>query len=631
MSFGVSMRLWIAIALLCLSIIVQAQTDPVFIKGSKFFYQTNGSEFQLRGVTYEYGVDELADPLSDGAACERDVQYLLDLNLNLVQIDDLDPAADHSRCLQAFADAGIYILASFYTPTNFLAEFDPVWDDELYNHYAAVVDFLAPWNNTLGFTIELDSWRNGTDLTTYYISYVKAVTRGLKAYMKEKNYRDIPVGFRFAAFWPVEDDALDRRRLDYLNCADSDTHSDFLALELQNCPAEPDIDHIVRLYASSSIPLWVENLGCGDNNNASDPRTFTDSSHTFSQNVSQVLVGGVAYEFKYEDDSRLIDDSGSEVVKLAGYTVLSKAMATVTPPSRNAAQYTPSASTTTDCPTSNAAWSVPTNLPPEPFPKLCSCMMSSLPCVGKRSAIEPVSSDAIEDLFNPLCSTERTKCPGIRVSPHEGIFGAYSVCDSTERYSWAASYLMGKEGQDCDFGGNATSQTPATTLDDECHFLLNQVGTDGTGTITALSATASPTSTPSNSANAARPSKGGLSNAAKGGIAAGVVAFFLAALVAVFVLLRRRRKNRPPKAELSSDEVPATKYRYEPVEVGQGSVLEAPADNDLVTYPTKGDLATAEVDGNAIPSELDGTEPMVKTVRTEEPRVPTMPRWEEQK
>lgn len=207
--------------------------------------------------------------------------------------------------MQAFADVGIYVLASFYTPKSFLVEFDPVWDTTLYRQYTAGIDMLSKWNNSLGFAMRFDDETDGTDLTAFYISYVKRITKDLKSYIKQKNYRKIPVGYRLAAFWPNEDDALDTRRLNYLSCGVEDGESsDFLALELQDCPHEKDVEHIGRLYAQSGMPVWAERLRCGNNTDTKDPPSYKDLEKVFSPNIAEVLVGGIALEFKYDTAKR---------------------------------------------------------------------------------------------------------------------------------------------------------------------------------------------------------------------------------------------------------------------------------------------------------------------------------------
>lgn len=239
--------------------------------------------------------------MSDEVECERDVKYLLELNLNVVQVDYVQPSTQHLKCMQVFHDAGIYVIASFYTDLNYLVEYDPAYDTALYNHYTAGIDFLSQWNNSLGFAMGFDSSMVDEDWTTFYISFVKRITKDLKDYIKEKNYRSIPVGFRFGAFDPERDDAEDNRRLDYLSCGDDDTHSDFLALELQGCPHEADIDHIVQLYSDAAMPIWLEHLGCGNNTDKSDPPNFEDVGHLYSSDVAKALVGGIVYTFKADD------------------------------------------------------------------------------------------------------------------------------------------------------------------------------------------------------------------------------------------------------------------------------------------------------------------------------------------
>jgi len=50
------------------------------------------------------------DPLSSSQNCTRDLPYLRQLGVNAVRVYSIDPAKDHSDCMKAFDDAGIYVL-----------------------------------------------------------------------------------------------------------------------------------------------------------------------------------------------------------------------------------------------------------------------------------------------------------------------------------------------------------------------------------------------------------------------------------------------------------------------------------------------------------------------------------------
>lgn len=43
-------------------------------------------------------------------ACDRDIQYLKELNVNAVRVYSVDAKADHSHCMRTLSDAGIYAL-----------------------------------------------------------------------------------------------------------------------------------------------------------------------------------------------------------------------------------------------------------------------------------------------------------------------------------------------------------------------------------------------------------------------------------------------------------------------------------------------------------------------------------------
>lgn len=49
------------------------------------------------------------DPLIDTEQCKRDATQMKDLNANAIRVYHVDPTADHQGCMDAFAEAGIYL------------------------------------------------------------------------------------------------------------------------------------------------------------------------------------------------------------------------------------------------------------------------------------------------------------------------------------------------------------------------------------------------------------------------------------------------------------------------------------------------------------------------------------------
>lgn len=67
------------------------------------------------GVAYQLTED---DPLANTAQCQRDAALMKQLGANSIRVYHVDATADHSGCMNAFAEAGIYIwvdLDSFKT------------------------------------------------------------------------------------------------------------------------------------------------------------------------------------------------------------------------------------------------------------------------------------------------------------------------------------------------------------------------------------------------------------------------------------------------------------------------------------------------------------------------------------
>lgn len=83
--------------------------DPIVIKGSKFFYKSNDTQFYIRGVAYQQDYsgsqsssNSFKDPLADADACKRDVPYLEKLGTNTIRVYAVDPTAT-IRCAWTFS------------------------------------------------------------------------------------------------------------------------------------------------------------------------------------------------------------------------------------------------------------------------------------------------------------------------------------------------------------------------------------------------------------------------------------------------------------------------------------------------------------------------------------------------
>lgn len=63
------------------------------------------------------------DPLIDTDQCSRDAALMKTLGANTIRVYHVDPTADHSGCMTAFANAGIYLFVDLDT---FTTQIDPV-------------------------------------------------------------------------------------------------------------------------------------------------------------------------------------------------------------------------------------------------------------------------------------------------------------------------------------------------------------------------------------------------------------------------------------------------------------------------------------------------------------------------
>ncbi|CAL9729495.1 1,3-beta-glucanosyltransferase Gas1p [Monosporozyma unispora] len=460
---------------------VAADLPAIEIVGNKFFYSNNGSQFYMRGVAYQSdtanvtGGATIDDPLANVEACKRDIPYLQQLNTNVVRIYAVNTSLDHSDCMSALNDAGIYVIADLSAPKESINRKSPTWTLDLFDRYKSVVDMFAEYSNVLGFFAGNEVSNDKTN--TQASAFVKAAIRDTKQYIKDKKYRTIPVGYS-----SNDDEDTRVSMADYFACGDSDEKADFYGINMYEWCGKSTFkssgyaDRTAE-FKNLTIPVFFSEYGC----NEVSPRLFTEVQTLYGSDMTDVWSGGIVYMY-FEEDNHYglvsIEDDGS-VKTLDDFNNYSSEINNITPTSANTASYTPSA-TSLACPATGAYWKATTNLPPSPNEDLCSCMDASVAC----HISDDVDSDDYQDLFDYVCG--EVDCSGITANSTTGHYGAYSFCSSKEQLDFVLNLYYEKSGSaksDCDFSGSATLKK--ATTQDSCKTALQQIGSLGTGTASA--------------------------------------------------------------------------------------------------------------------------------------------------
>lgn len=209
----------------------------------------------------------------------------------------MDSTQDHSECMTQLANAGIYVLMDMTGNLNYqqISADAPSWNYLVYNQMTSVVDAFENYTNVLGFFV-------GTGIinstSTSPAPFIKAAARDVKAYIKEKNYREIPVGYA-----SNDDASILQDTAAYLNCGqDQEDAIDFLGLNLYSWCGDTTLElsgysQRISEFQDYSVPVFLSEFGCSE----PSPRKFTEVQAIYGDEMSSVFSGGIVYQYFHDN------------------------------------------------------------------------------------------------------------------------------------------------------------------------------------------------------------------------------------------------------------------------------------------------------------------------------------------
>nr|WOG36244.1 uncharacterized protein [Candida metapsilosis] len=336
---------------------------PIEVRGNAFWNTETGKRFYIRGVDYQPGgSSELEDPLADTDVCERDIPYFKELGLNTIRVYSVDNTKNHDECMDKLAEAGIYVVLDVNTPHSSITRSDAKCSyntDYLQEVFASAQTF-AQYNNTLGFFAGNEVINDGPSLEA--APYVKAVVRDLKTFLKNRNYRAIPVGYSAAS--------VDEYRLDtglYFNCGDDDlARIDMYGINDYSWCGDASMttsqySQEMKDFKNFTVPLFFSEFGC----NAKSPRPFTEIEKIYSTDMSSVFSGGLVYEYSEEDSHYgLVSLDGDDVSTNEDFKNLQSQFNKTEDPSGDGGYLKSDGGN--NCPSKSSNWNVTEEIPDTP-------------------------------------------------------------------------------------------------------------------------------------------------------------------------------------------------------------------------------------------------------------------------
>jgi hypothetical protein len=335
---------------------------PISVKGNAFF---KGNErFYIRGMDYQPGGSSgNIDPLADEKVCMPDIEKFKTLGINTIRVYSTDNSKDHSTCMNALADAGIYVVLDANNPLYSInrAKPAPSYNADYLQSIFATIDEFGKYSNTMAFFSGNEVIHDEKE-TTLTAPYVKAVTRDMRQYIRQRFNRPILVGYSAA---DVTDNRMQTAA--YFNCGTDDERSDFFAFnDYSWCTSDfvtSGWNKKVEAFKNYGLPIFLSEYGCNQN-----VRDFGEIAALMSSNMTSVYSGGLMYEYTYEENKYGIvtipdKQQYGPRTELPEFEAFAKAMAN-NPAPKGDGGYT-ATTKASECPAKDANWIVEGTLLPK--------------------------------------------------------------------------------------------------------------------------------------------------------------------------------------------------------------------------------------------------------------------------
>lgn len=448
-----------------LNIVCKAQESTnnfasIEVYGSKFFYSDTGEQFFMKGIAYQpkpnankmmskfialgeeesnQTISRYIDPLADPNICLRDIPYFQRLGVNTIRVYAIDPQQNHDICMNSLMASGIYVILDLSEPNISINRDTPNWDITIWERYKDVIDAMNRYPNVLGFFAgnEVTNDKDNTEAS----AFVKAAVRDTKNYIKERNYRTIPVGYS------TNDDIETRGSLSkYFICGD--VKVDFYGINMYEWCGYSSFEisgykERTQEFKNYPVPIFFSEFGC----NLIRPRPFTEIHALYGPHMANVWSGGIVYMYFEEENKYGVVEviSDNDIPReLDDFKILSDSFKKVSPITTNKENYTrllkDKNEFTINCPSLSHSWKANDKLPPTPNKDKCDCIELTQPCV-----ILPLEDkEYYKKMFDFICG--EVDCVDIKADGILGYYGEFSDCSIEQKLSLELSkYYMQHE------------------------------------------------------------------------------------------------------------------------------------------------------------------------------------------